>query len=212
MIKTGGVLVWVVNDQSVDYDESGTSFRQALHFKQIGFKLFDTMIYKKKAMRMSSSLKHYLQMFEYMFVLSKDVPKTTNLIKDRRNKVISRKNDAKTHRQKDGSKKRKLVARFGEEFGRRTNIWEYMTGATHSTKNPVAYGHPAIFPEKLAYDHIVSWSNENDLVYDPFSGSGTTALMARQANRRFIASEINKDYFDLSLERVNEPMLDLRLS
>ena len=62
---------------------------------------------------------------------------------------------------------------------------------------------PAIFPEELA-DHIVSWSNEYDLIYDPFMGSGTTAKMALLCNRNFIGSEISKEYCEIANERINQ--------
>ena len=61
---------------------------------------------------------------------------------------------------------------------------------------------PAIFPKKLANDHILSWSNENDLVYDPFMGSGTTAKMALLNNRKFIGSEIAKEYCEIAEKRI----------
>ncbi len=90
------------------------------------------------------------------------------------------------------------------EFGRRTNIWEYGIGKGQSTKDDVAFQHPAIFPEQLANDHILSWSNENDLIYDPFMGSGTTAKMAILNNRKYIGSEISEDYINIIETRIKE--------
>ena len=198
----GGVVVWVVGDATVKGSETGTSFRQALYFKEIGFDLFDTMIYAKPPRGAVGNNKTYWQTFEYMFILSKGKPKTINLICDRKNKE-SRDGDNGTKRLENGELLK--VKRGGySEYGRRTNIWEYGIGRGQSTKDDVAFKHPAIFPEQLANDHILSWSNEGDTVYDPFGGSGTTAKMAYLNNRKAIISEISTKYCELSKQRLSE--------
>lgn len=173
VVKEGGVVVWVVADRTVKASETGTSFRQALCFIEVGFKLMDTMIYAKPPKGAAGNNKIYWQSFEYMFVFTKGKPKTINLIKDRANKE-ARKGDNGTKRLADGRLKKVSRGGYGE-YGRRTNIWEYSVGKGHSTKDEIAFEHPAIFPEKLAEDHIRSWSNPGHVVYDPFMGSGTTA-------------------------------------
>ena len=198
--KQGGVVVWVVGDATVKGSETGTSFRQALYFKEIGFDLFDTMIYAKPPRGAVGNNKTYWQTFEYMFVLSKGKPKTINLIIDRKNKE-SREGDNGTKRIENGELLK--VKRGGySEYGRRTNIWEYGTGKGQSTKDNIAFEHPAIFPEQLANDHIISWSNEGDLVYDPFAGSGTTGKMAIINKRKCIMSEISSVYFEIAEQRL----------
>ena len=200
--KQGGVVVWVVGDATVKGSETGTSFRQALYFKEIGFDLFDTMIYAKPPRGAVGNNKTYWQTFEYMFVLSKGKPKTINLIIDRKNKE-SREGDNGTKRIENGELLK--VKRGGySEYGRRTNIWEYGTGKGQSTKDNIAFEHPAIFPEQLANDHIISWSNESDLVYDPFMGSGTTAKIAMINKRNYIGSEISKEYCEIAEKRIND--------
>jgi len=201
VIKQGGVVVWIVNDSSYGANETGTSFRQALYFKEIGFNLFDTMIYAKPPRGAVGNNKSYWQTFEYMFVLSKGSPKTINLICDRENQE-SRGGDRGTKRYENGELKSIKRGGYGK-LGRRTNIWEYKVGKGKSTNDAVAHKHPAIFPEKLAEDHIISWSNEDDLIYDPFMGSGTTAKMTILNNRNFIGSEISKEYCDIANERIN---------
>ena len=201
VIKQGGVIVWVVSDSSYGANETGTSFRQALYFKEVGFNLFDTMIYAKPPRGAVGNNKSYWQTFEYMFVLSKGSPKTINLICDRENQE-SRGGDRGTKRYENGELKSIKRGGYGK-LGRRTNIWEYKVGKGKSTNDAVAHKHPAIFPEKLAEDHIISWSNEDDLIYDPFMGSGTTAKMAILNNRNFIGSEISKEYCDIANERIN---------
>lgn len=200
--KQGGVVVWVVGDSTKNGSESGTSFRQALYFKECGFNLYDTMIYSKPPRGACGNNKGYWQSFEYMFVFSKCKISTQNIIKDRRNKE-SRSGDNGTKRLSDGSLKKVQRGGYGE-FGRRTNIWEYEIGSGKTTKDNCASFHPAIFPEKLANDHILSWSNPGDLVYDPFMGSGTTAKMAILNGRNWIGSEISEEYCKIIEERVKQ--------
>ena len=198
--KDGGVVVWVVGDSTINGSESGTSFKQALYFKDIGFNLHDTMIYEKSGCSLPSK-NRYLQCFEYMFIFSKGKPKTYNLICDRENR-FERWGKTKKVREKDGSFTVRETKPFNK-YGRRYNIWRYVTGGQGNTAtDEFAHKHPAIFPEKLAQDHIISWSNEGDLVFDPFVGSGTTGKMAILNNRNFIGVDISEEYCELSKERI----------
>ena len=206
--KKGGVVAWVVGDQTIKGNETGTSFKQALFFKQMGFNLFDTMIYLKAPRGAVGNNKTYWQTFEYMFVLSKGIPKTINLITDRENKE-ARNGDNGTKRLHDGSLLKHSRGGYSKH-GRRTNVWNYLIGKGHSASDKIAYEHPAIFPEKLAQDHIISWSNEGDLVYDPFMGSGTTAKMAILKKRNYLGSEISSKYCKIAqrrLEQLGSPLL-----
>jgi len=194
--KDGGVVVWVVGDATVNGSESGTSFRQALYFKECGFKLYDTMIYKKQNY-IPLTHKRYEQEFEYMFVFSKNKPKTFNpLMIDCKTK--GRKTNSRTFYQTNNQDeptichKREAVGCYKQKG----NVWNFTTNS--GTK-----GHPAQFPEKLANDHIISWSNENDIVYDCFMGSGTTAKMANLLNRKWMGSEISKEYCDIAEKRID---------
>ena len=200
IIKKGGVLVWVVGDQTTKGDETGTSFRQALYFKQVGFNLFDTMIYLKTPRGAVGNNKTYWQAFEYMFVLSKGIPKTINLLKDRENKD-ERDGDSGTKRLPDGTLLKLKRAGYSK-YGRRTNVWEYLIGRGHSANDNIAYQHPAIFPEKLVQDHIISWSNPRDVVLDPMCGSGTTCKMAKLNKRDFIGIDISSEYCKIAEERL----------
>jgi len=197
----GGVVVWVVGDETIKGNETGNSFRQALFFKKCGFNLFDTMIYTKPPRGACGNNKTYWQSFEYMFVLSKGLPKTINLLRDRENKD-SRKGDRGTKRLHNGELKKLSRGGYGK-FGRRTNVWEYNIGKGHSTRDDIAFKHPAIFPEKLARDHILTWSKEGDIVYDPMMGSGTVAKMCLLEKRKYIGSEINKSYCKIANDRLN---------
>ena len=200
VVKDGGVVVWIVADQTKNGSETGTSFKQALYFKEIGFNLFDTMIYQKPPRGAVGNNRTYWQSFEYMFILSKGKPKSINLICDRENKD-SRAGDNSTKRLADGSRKKVSRSGYGK-FGRRTNVWQYLIGKNHSTKDEIAFTHPAIFPEKLAADHILSWSNEGDIVYDPFNGSGTTTKMAKYLNRQWFGSEVDPNYCEIANHRI----------
>lgn len=193
--KTGGVVVWVVADATVDGSETGTSFRQALFFMECGFRLHDTMIWKKPTFSAVGSLAtRYAPVFEYMFVFSKGAPSIFNPIKDRKN---SSGTISGTIRQKDGSLKRmSSCGKKYTEYGQRFNVWEMCVA-----HNKDAF-HPAPFPEALAADHIKSWSDPGALVFDPFSGSGTTASMAEYLKRRFLGIEISEEYALASRKRV----------
>jgi site-specific DNA-methyltransferase (adenine-specific) len=198
--KGGGVVVWVVGDSVVNGSETGVSFKQALYFMECGFNLHDTMIYEKDSLNMPMSNRYY-QTFEFMFVLSKGNPKTVNLLQDK-TKYVGKDHSTTTTRQKDGSLlKNKYKAT--KETRSKTNVWRYSVGYMKSTTDKKAFDHPAIFPEALARDHILSWSKPGDLVLDPFSGSGTTAKMAKENGRHWIGIDLSADYCKLSEKRIH---------
>lgn len=194
--KDGTVIVWIVNDSTTRGSESGSSFRQALYFKdELGLNIHDTMIYAKDAISFPDS-NRYQNSFEYMFILSKGKPKTFNQIRDRENKSFGRKVTG-TERQKNGTTKK--ASCHGMEIkktGSRWNIWNIRTEKGNKLN------HPAIFPLSLAIDHIVSWSNENDVVMDPFMGSGTTGVACKNLNRKFIGIEKDDKYFEIARQRI----------
>lgn len=197
IIKKGGVVVWIVNDATINGSETGTSFKQALFFKEIGFNLHDTMIYLKNQLAFPDSNRYY-NAFEYMFVFSKNKPKTFNPIKDRKN-VSAGRTVHGCERTKNGelNRKRACAGNITREYGVRWNYW-----LMYNQKRGIETQHPAIFPEQLVNDHIISWSNEDDLVYDPFMGSGTTAKMAIMNKRNWIGSEISQEYCKIINERI----------
>jgi len=206
-MKKGGVVVWVVGDASINGSETGTSLRHALYFKdKCGFKLHDTMIYQKHNFSNPSS-NRYHQIFEYMFIFAKGKPKTFNPIRDRKNKWAGESCWGRnTIRAKNGSLK-EIKKRIINSYGMRYNIWKYNVGCGFGQKDKIAYKHPATFPEQLAYDHIVSWSNKNDIILDPLCGSGTTLKMAKKLNRRWIGIEINSEYCEISKKRILEEIV-----
>lgn len=200
--KDGGVVVWVVGDS---YDKRGseslTSFNQAIYFKEIGFNVHDTMIYKKNSYPFPPSNRYY-QQFEYMFVFSKGKPKTHNLLRQK-TKWKKDTKEISTYRKKDGSTA-EMKYEKGKDERILDNVWDINTGFMRTTKDKFAYEHPAMFPEELAEKHILSWSNEGDLVFDPFVGSGTTPKMAKKNNRNYLGFDISKKYIDIAIKRINE--------
>jgi len=194
--KESGVVVWIVGDSTLNGSESGTSFNQALYFKSIGFNLHDTMIYHKDNPPPVGGENRYYQSFEYMFVFSKGTPTLYPIKCKRRNKWNDKRKERVRGvlRSKDGDFTKSLV--------KIQNVWSYVVSGGTSSKDKIAYEHPAIFPEKLAEDHIVSWTKEGEIVYDPFMGSGTTAKMSFLNNRRYIGSEISETYHNISERRV----------
>ena len=203
IIKKGGVVVWVIGDKTENGNKSLTSFKQALYFQELGFNMYDIIIYEKAG----TSPPHpnrYFNSYEFMFVLSKGKPKTIHLLHDRPNKWAGHSTYGDvTRREQDGSltnKGKKIV----NDFSVRTNIWRYVNGKGFSTRDEIAYQHPAIFPEQLVEDHIMAWSNEGDIVLDPFGGSGTTAKIARKLNRRWILVEAVEEYCKIAEARLGE--------
>ena len=197
--KQGGVCVWVVGDKSINGSESGTSFKQALKFMECGWNLHDTMIFKKKNPMPYIKKNCYTQAFEYMFVFSKGTPKTANMLTepcDYAGVIIT-----STNTNEQSMKAKKKVYHTKDEKIRH-NVFEYVLAGTN-------YGHPAIFPKQLAIDHIKSWSNEGDLIYDCFMGSGTVAVVSIPLNRNSVGSEISKEYVGIINERVKPLMNDL---
>jgi len=202
--KQGGVVVWVVGDATVNGSETLNSFKQAIYYKEVcGFNVHDTMIYEKDGTSFPDDNRYY-QVFEYMFVLSKGTPKTINLIKDRVNRYAG-KPYTSTSRDKNGNiadSHGKKHNKTHTDFGVRRNVWGINRGFNKSTKDKEAYEHPAIFPERLAEDHIKSWSNQGDIIFDPMCGSGTTCKMAVANNRQYIGIDISEKYCKIARERV----------
>jgi site-specific DNA-methyltransferase (adenine-specific) len=207
IIKNGGVIVWIVGDGvNKGGSETCTSFKQALFFKEYcGLRLHDTMIFEKNTTTYPAKPDgiRYTASFDYMFVFSKGKPKTVNLIADKKNRWSGTTNfGQKTDRNENDElipvRKFKPIP----EYSPRTNIWRYVTGNGYSTEDKIAHQHPAIFPEQLAYDHILTWTDEGDVVYDPFAGSGTVLKAAMINNRKFMGSEIVKEYFELVNKRL----------
>lgn len=189
--KQGGVVVWVVGDATIKGSETGTSFKQALWAKECGFNLHDTMIYASDKPPLTHN--RYEQSWEYMFVFSKGKPTSWNPIMRKADNPGGK--SGKFIQRRDGGFEAAHTEKRTPENVLDRNIWSYATGHVRS-------GHPAVFPEQLAHDHILSWSNEGDTVLDPFMGSGTTGKMAKQLNRNFIGIELDKTYFEIAKARI----------
>ena len=207
VLADGGVVVWVVGDATINGSETGTSFRQALYFKEIGFNLHDTMIWlKPNPTPTDPKCLRYYNAFEYMFIFSKGKPKTCNYIKEK-SKNAGKEFGSAPMKRADGSNRddrtEKLKGVKIKNYKIKSNVWEYAIGSGVS-KDKIAFKHPAIFPEQLAQDHIISWSNENDIVLDCFMGSGTTGKMAKLLNRNFIGIELDEEYFEIAKKRIEE--------
>lgn len=203
LLKPGGVIVWVVNDATVNGGETGSSFRQAIQFQTLGLNIHDTMIWNKGSFTGVGSLAvRYAPTWEYMFILSKGKPKTFNPIKDRKNKV-SGKIGGKLRLPDGGMKQMSTHGKDRAEYGQRFGIWDQPPAGGNKT------GHPAVFPKQLAADHITSWSNPGDVVLDPFAGSGTTLKAAKELNRHYIGIEVNPKYVEICKKRTAQESLAL---
>lgn len=203
--KEGGVVVWVVGDSTLKGSETGTSFRQVLYFKEVGFNLHDTMIYHKNNPMPNEIGNRYQPSFEYMFILSKRKPKTFNPILEEASKFGKTKPRIYStgNRQVDGRSKPFNGKHNNKPYKFRHNVWNYNVQYGSMSKNKIAHKHPAIFPEQMVEDHVRSWSNEGDLVFDPFVGSGTTSAVAKRLNRNYLGFDISQEYIDIANKRIN---------
>lgn len=204
--KKGGVVVWVVGDATNKGSETGTSFRQALFFKECGFDLYDTMIYQKTGTPFPQKTR-YNQTFEYMFVFSKGKPNTFNPIM-KKNVTAGAVRNSRKFRNADGEMIPGFNGKPVNEYGIENNIWLIKNGMNKSTKDLVAFEHPAIFPEELAAKHIITWTKKGDIVYDPFMGSGTTAKLSIQLERIWVGSELDETYSDVCSRRIEGVEVD----
>ncbi len=200
--KEGGVVVWVVNDATIKGSETGTSFRQALYFMEIGFNLHDTMIFQKTNPIPQIYRKRYLGVFEYMFIFSKGTVKTHNPLKIDCLHAGLALNGTTYKNYSKGIQKREKMAQPVKKQKIKGNIWQYVVGK--KAEDQAAKEHPAPFPLALAKDHIYSWTNKGDLVLDPMNGSGTTCLSALQLGRNYIGIDMSQEYCKLARERIQE--------
>lgn len=203
IVKTGGVVVWNVADQTKKCSETGTSFRQALKFMEVGFNLHDTMIYQKNCFAFPEQ-NRYHNVFEYMFVFSIGKPKVFNGIKDRTNLSLGASIHG-TQRKKDGTTTPNNRRGVIQSKGLRFNVWEMDNSFVKDSEN----SHPAVMPYQMAFDHIYTWSNKGHLVLDPFMGSGTVAKAAQELGRQYIGFEISKEYTAIAKKRVSQSVLNI---
>jgi len=197
-LMPGGVLMWNEADQVIDGSESGASFRHALYAMQCGLRLHDTMIYCREGVTFPDN-NRYHPAFEYMFVFSKGAPRCFNGIQDRRNLRAGEKMHG-TQRERDGSVKHiSQMGKIAAEYGLRLNWW-VLKSASQETPGP--HEHPARMPFRMAKDHIITWSNPSETILDPFMGSGTTLVAAKQLGRKAIGIEIEEKYCRIAVERL----------
>lgn len=211
-LKPGGVCVWVVNDK-IDGGKTLSSMRQAIRFQEIGFQMWDVMIWDKPWCQYGDTSSRYAGTWEYMLIASKGKPKTINLLKDRENisagSVRVSRFDRRVTADNGGTVKRENPHKTGD-LGVRKSIWTYHVGSGQArTEQGGKVLHPAIFPEALPKDHIQSWSNPGDIVLDPFAGSGTTLKAAKELNRRYVGIEVNPEYVKICEERTMQEVLPL---
>lgn len=200
VLKPGGVVVWIIADETIQGSESGSSFSQCLTFRNAGFRIHDTMIYEKRGIRYPDTIRYY-PCFEFMWVFSKGKPRTVNQIRDRQNQCAGQAFNY-TNRSRDGSLRKTVKKPKGKTLGVRRNIWTYDAGGIHTAPDNLWKQHPAVMPLKLAEDHVVSWSNRGDVVVDICCGSGQVPIAALIRDRRFIGIDCSSDYVSLAQRRV----------
>ena len=209
-LKPGGILVWIVGDESNGWCESLASFKQAISFvDDHGLCLLDTMIYEKSTVFERHGHRTYPQAFEYMFVFSRGRPRAFNVIRDRPNSQAGNKITGTVRKPEGHTVPSHSCGRIVRDFSARSNVWRYTVGYGHTTTDRAAYAHPAMMPEALARDHIVSWTFPGDLILDPFAGAGTTLKMAKEQERRAIGIEAEERYCEIAANRLTQDVLPL---
>lgn len=201
--KDGGVVVWVVQEQIRQGAESGTASRQRLHFMDIGFMSYSTMIMVSKGVRLPQP-RRYVNQFQYALVLSKGRPRSVHLLRDRANSTAGGRSEGGIRDRSGCMERRDYPERVISEVGLRTNVWSYDVGWMKSTTDAYAFHHPALMPERMARDHILSWSRPGDVVFDPMAGAATTCKMALLSDRRYLGFELHEPYFRLAQRRMQE--------
>ena len=199
--KKGGIVVWVIGDRIKDGNKSLTSFKNGLYFQKIGFRVHDVMIYAKKNTPFMRS-NAYTNGYEFMFIFAKGKPNTFNPLKV---PTVRNGMEMLVHNKRSDGINKKVLKELKKEKTK-SNIWYYAVGLGGSTRDKIAFKHPAIFPESLAKDHILSWTNEDDIVFDPMCGSGTTCKMAAINNRKYIGVDISEDYIDIARNRIDNAL------
>jgi len=194
--KEHGVVVWVVCDATLNGSETGSSFRQVLYFKKIGFNIHDTMIYSKYPIIPLENPRQ-MNIFEYMFVLSKGKVKTFNPRLKKSANLSNRTQNYKNLHTPEQEVTQYKKSKKRKKYKTDSNIWQYNIAKTIHTKD-----HPATFPIELALDHILTWTNEEAVIFDPFMGSGTVGMASVLTNRKFKGTERVSDFFDLSLRNI----------
>ena len=210
VLKPGGVIVWVVADATVNGSETLTSMRQALYFKdECGLNVHDTMIYRRETIPLTSN--RYQPEWEYMLVLAKGSPKTVNLLREpSRLHLWGRPEYGRTKAKRDtnGEHKQRHHRKLTAESKVRGNVWQY-NARPNPSQDPAKWGHPATFPDLLASDHILTWTEPGDVVLDPCNGSGTTTQAAKRLGRQYVGIEINPAYCEIAETRLAQEILPL---
>ena len=217
ILKQGATVVWVIRDRRINFGLTGTSCRHVVKFQDAGFNYFDNIVWVKPNAGNPGDPNAYWQVHENMFVFTKGRIKTTNMIEDKKNVTAGSYMKQITYRYEDGVKRSKPIERYVRDYGKRTNVWYIAPNRCGQARDDPDYGgkhdeikddHPAIFPDKLAIDHITSWSNAGDVVYDPFMGSGTVARACEILGRRWIGSEISEKYCRIIRHRLSQKRLE----
>lgn len=195
VLKPGGVIMWNIQDQIINGSKTGNSMRQALYFMELGLKLHDHLIWQKTGTPFPSTHR-YRNVWENMFIFSKGKPKTFNPILVR-NKTGGRVWNNRRQRNTEGILEETGKVIKVKEYGIDNNVWLIPNGYANAKHFKGFQNHPAIFPDELASRHIITWTNEDDIVYDPFLGSATTTKIAKQLNRKWIGSELHTPYFEV---------------
>jgi site-specific DNA-methyltransferase (adenine-specific) len=161
----------------------------------------ETLIFAKKTTTPGKT-KKYKNSHEYIFVFTKQKINTKNLILRKTKNFGLKKVFHSKHNDTTKAKYSHDSVIF-HDHSVHNNVFFYNVGWNHSYKDNLACKHSAVMNIQLAKDLVYSYSNKEDLVFDPFGGSGTTAIAAKTLGRNFVLTEISDEYCKLSNERIS---------
>jgi len=201
ILKEGGIAAMVIQDATRNFGKTLTSFKTIIDWcDNAGFKLFETVIYRKYGTEGAWWTKRFRVDHEYMPIFLKgDRPAYF----DKEPLKVLSKHGGKTmtgsgNRRTDGTTT-KTITREINVMKCRGTVWDYLNAGD---KNPLKRKHPATFPDKIPTDFIQCFCPPKGIVLDPFIGCGSTAVAAKQLGRNYIGIDISEEYCKLAKERI----------
>ena len=229
ILKPTGSFILNIGDNTIDGETHLYTFEIPIVLKrEIGFKFIDPLIWHKKTTPPGKFKNRFKDGWEFCFHFSKTLDikfnpyavaeKTTQVSIDRalrhKDTHIMKSTTGSGFNNPNKNLKERRNRQTGSGFGTDDN---YMDSLEMALPMNVIYcspetrnmNHSAPFPIEIPVFFIKAFTDENDIIYDPFLGSGTTAEAALRLNRKFIGSEIKTEYVSTANNRIKEHLVSL---
>lgn len=163
--------------------------------RKIGYKLMSWLVWDKEICGGIGQQKHFIPTrHEFIFVFGKEVCNLNKIIPKKAENVKTN-YEATTRRQKNGTLSKSSQGDQSNPYKTIESIVNVLSYHEH------LFDHPAIFPVELPIQFIKTFANAEDIVIEPFSGSGTTIIACEQSNCSCRAMELSPQYVDLAICR-----------